>query len=392
VSTETSTQPSYRVLRRATDGRLLGGVAAGLGEHLGLSPLVIRAAFVLLAVTGGIGIALYGAFWVFVPQQQEGSVVATARGRGQLLAFAALGLGAVLMLERIGWLHGRTGALPLAAVAVGVALVWRQADEAQRSRWRASASGPRGLLRAGAGAALLAFGLAGFLASRGELGAAREGLVSTAVVVVGLVVLTAPFWRGMTNDLRHERRERIRSQERAEVAAHVHDSVLQTLALIQKAADDPREVTRLARGQERELRGWLYRPPADARVDFAAALEQAAAEVEEAHRTPVEVVVVGDCPSDPRLEALVAAAREAMVNAAKHSGAPQVRVYAEVEEDQVTVFVRDRGVGFDPAAVDPDRYGLAESVVGRMQRNAGTVEVRSKPGEGTEVQLEVRRG
>ena len=299
VTTEAPAQPSYKVLRRASDGRLLAGVAAGLGEHLGLSPLVIRAAFVLLAVTGGMGFALYGAFWVFVPQQQEGSGVASARSRGQLLAFAALGLGALLMLERIGWLHGRTGALPLAAVAVGVALVWRQADEAQRSRWRASASGPGGLARAGAGAALLAFGLAGFLASRGELGAAREGLVSTAVVVVGLVVLTAPFWRGMTNDLRNERRERIRSQERAEVAAHVHDSVLQTLALIQKAADDPREVTRLARGQERELRGWLYRPAGDPQLTFAAALEHAAAEVEESHRTPVEVVVVGDCPASP---------------------------------------------------------------------------------------------
>jgi signal transduction histidine kinase len=196
----------------------------------------------------------------------------------------------------------------------------------------------------------------------------------------------------MTADLRNERRERIRSQERAEVAAHVHDSVLQTLALIQKAADDPREVTRLARGQERELRGWLYRPPPDAQVAFAAALEQAAAEVEEAHRTPVEVVVVGDCSSDPRLEALVAAAREAIVNAAKHSGAAQVRVYAEVEDDRVTVFVRDRGAGFDPAAVGADRYGLAQSVVGRMQRHGGTVEVRSEPGEGTEVRLEVARG
>jgi signal transduction histidine kinase len=205
-------------------------------------------------------------------------------------------------------------------------------------------------------------------------------------------VLTAPFWLRMTADLSAERRERIRSQERAEVAAHVHDSVLQTLALIQKAADDPREVTRLARGQERELRGWLYRPAGDAQVAFAASLEQAAAEVEEAHRTPVDVVVVGDCAAEPKLGALVAAAREAMVNAAKHSGAVQVSVFAEVESDRVTVFVRDRGVGFEPAAVAPDRYGLAESVVGRMERNGGIAVVRSVPGEGTEVRLEVPRG
>jgi signal transduction histidine kinase len=165
--------------------------------------------------------------------------------------------------------------------------------------------------------------------------------------------------------------------------------VLQTLALIQKAADDPREVTRLARGQERELRGWLYRPAGP--VAFAASLEQAAAEVEEAHRTPVEVVVVGDCPTDARVGALVAAAREAMVNAAKHAGTPQVRVFAEVEPDRVTVFVRDRGIGFDPATVGADRYGLAQSVVGRMERNGGTARIRSTPGEGTEIQLEVPR-
>jgi signal transduction histidine kinase len=195
----------------------------------------------------------------------------------------------------------------------------------------------------------------------------------------------------MTADLRDERRERIRSQERAEVAAHVHDSVLQTLALIQKAADDPREVSRLARSQERELRGWLYRPATHSGGQFAAALESAAAEVEEAHRVAVEVVVVGDCPVDARAGALVAAAREAMVNAAKHAGVAQVQVYAEVEADRLAVFVRDRGAGFDPTQVPADRLGLAQSVVGRMERNGGTAQVRSEPGSGTEVRLEMPR-
>jgi signal transduction histidine kinase len=171
----------------------------------------------------------------------------------------------------------------------------------------------------------------------------------------------------------------------------VHDSVLQTLALIRKAADDPREVARLARSQERELRGWLYRPQGDADVQFAAALEQAAAEVEEAHRIAVEVVVVGDCPADARAGALVAAAREAMVNAAKHSGTDEVQVYAEVEPGRLAVFVRDRGAGFDPALVPADRLGLAQSVLGRMERNGGTAEVRSTPGEGTEIRLEMPR-
>jgi signal transduction histidine kinase len=395
VTTAGTLAPEHRRLLRATGGRALGGVAAGLAEHLGLSPLVVRLAFAALTVVGGAGVLMYAAFWVFVPQQEDGSAAESTEGRGQLLALGALAAGGLLLFSRLGVISGTSTLLPLGLAAAGLALVWRQADEGQRARWRASASGPRGATRIGAGALLLAVGLAGFLAARGELGAARDGLASTLVVVIGLGVLTAPFWLRMTADLRAERRERIRSQERAEVAAHVHDSVLQTLALIQKAAEDPREVTRLARVQERELRGWLYRPAgstASADVQFAAALEQAAAEVEEAHRTPVEVVVVGDCPAGAGIGALVAAAREAMVNAAKHSGAAQVQVYAEVEPSQVAVFVRDRGSGFDPALVPADRYGLAQSVIGRMERNGGRAEVRSAPGEGTEVRLEVPRG
>jgi signal transduction histidine kinase len=329
---------------------------------------------------------MYAAFWVFVPQQDDGDEE-PVEGRGQLLAFGAIAVGGLLLLHAVGVLSASSSLVPVALALAGLALVWRQADASQRSRWRASATGPRGLTRTLAGAALLIAGLAGFLATRGQLGAARQGLVFTVVVVAGLAVLTAPFWMRMTADLRAERRERIRSQERAEVAAHVHDSVLQTLALIQKAADDPREVSRLARSQERELRGWLYRPPGDAGGRFAAELERVAAEVEEAHGTAMEVVVVGDCPADGRVGAVVAAAREAMVNAAKHSGVAQVQVYAEVEPGRIVVFVRDRGAGFDPAAVPADRRGLRDSVTGRLTRLGGTATVRSAPGEGTEVEL-----
>jgi signal transduction histidine kinase len=168
--------------------------------------------------------------------------------------------------------------------------------------------------------------------------------------------------------------------------------VLQTLALIQQAAHDPREVARLARSQERELRTWLYRPPPGPAAVLSAVLEQAAAEVEEAHGVPVEVVHVGDAPHAGAVVSLAAATREAVVNAAKHSGAPLVQVYAEVEPDRVTVFVRDRGKGFDPEQVPPDRYGLKESVIGRVERVGGSVRVRSTVGEGTEVCLEAPRG
>jgi signal transduction histidine kinase len=205
----------------------------------------------------------------------------------------------------------------------------------------------------------------------------------------------------MWRDLDTERRERIRSQERAEVAAHVHDSVLHTLTLIQRNAADPREVQRLARAQERDLRAWLYEPKADAEQHLAAAVRKAAAEVEDHHGLPIEVVCVGDCPLDDRLGAMLQAAREAMVNAAKYAGGPQsvdgepvassLSVYAEVAGDDVSIFVRDRGAGFDLDAIPHDRMGLRESIIGRMERNGGKAEIRTAPGEGTEVRLEMRR-
>jgi signal transduction histidine kinase len=371
---------------RVSDGRALGGVASGVADHLGLSRLVVRVAFVLLALSGGAGIVMYAALWVLTPQA-DGPGATGARDHVQLLALAALGIGGVLLLQAMGLLS--PALLPLLVVGGGVALIWRQADEAQRTRWRTAPG--RGPLVVLAGTVLVAAGLVGFVATRGELQEAREGLLFTGLAVAGLVVLSAPWWVRLTADLRHERRERIRSQERAEVAAHVHDSVLQTLALIRKAADDPREVQRLVRTQERELRGWLYAPTSAAETTFAGALQVAAAEVEEAHGVTVEVVVVGDGPTAPPLLAMVAAAREAMVNAAKHATVDTVQVFAEVMPSRVEVFVRDRGRGFDVEAVPADRYGISQSVVGRMQRNGGQATVRSRPGEGTEVRLEVER-
>jgi signal transduction histidine kinase len=192
-------------------------------------------------------------------------------------------------------------------------------------------------------------------------------------------------------ELQNERRERIRQEERAEVAAHVHDSVLHTLTLIQRSAHDQREVARLARSQERELRNWLYQPKADADASMAAAVRRVAAEVEDEHGVPVEIVVVGDCDLTPRLGSLLQAARQAMVNAAKYAEAPVVSVYAEVEADEVTVFVRDRGKGFDLDGVPLDRMGIRESIIGRMERNGGSARVKTGPGEGTEVMLTMKR-
>ena len=384
--------PPVPRLVRPRSGRVLGSVAAGLAQHVGLPVLWVRAAFVLLAVAGGSGFLLYAAYWLVLPLADDGAGRRLDdRTWGEVAALVALGAGALLGLEALGIGIPGPGFLPLVVVAFGAALVWRQADDVRRARWRASATSRRGgLLMTLLGVALLVGGLAGFLATRGELQAARDGLLSTVVVVGGLVVLVAPWAVRTVGELQAERRERIRSQERAELAAQVHDSVLQTLALIQTSAHDPREVARLARSQERELRTWLYRPSGPPSV-LSAVLEQAAAEVEEAHGVAVEVVHVGDVPHDGVVVPLASATREAIVNAAKHSGADLVQVYAEVEADTATVFVRDRGKGFDPDTVPADRFGLRESVVGRVERAGGTAVVRSAPGDGTEVRLQVRR-
>jgi signal transduction histidine kinase len=242
-----------------------------------------------------------------------------------------------------------------------------------------------------AGVVVIVAGLVAFLVGQDQLEATGDALLGVFVVVVGLALILGPWLWRLWRDLESERRERIVSQERADVAAHLHDSVLQTLALIQKHAHDPREVVRLARSQERDLRGWLYDDVADDTTSFAAALKKAAAEVEDAHGVPVDVVTVGDTAIDDRIRAVLKAAREAAVNAARHSGADKVDIFAEVEADEVELFVRDRGRGFDLGSVPDDRLGVRRSIVGRMERHGGSAEIRSKPGEGTEVRLSTRR-
>jgi phage shock protein PspC (stress-responsive transcriptional regulator) len=387
---------------RVSRGRWLAGVARGLAEHLGVDPLIIRVLFVVLAAAGGAGLVMYGGFWIFAPLQPDpgeirgGAVDAGGRAQQEiatLLALGSLALGGALLLSALGIGLNPGLAVPLVVVAVGVVILWRQADDIQRERWRA-ATATRKLpdaVRAGLGIALILIGGAAILIGPVDLNGTSGGLAAAIVVTVGLGLVSGPWWMRMVRDLNTERSARIREQERAEVAAHVHDSVLHTLTLIQRHVDNPREVARLARAQERELRGWLYRPRTDPTATVTSEVNRVAAEVEDAHGVAIEVVVVGDAPLDDSLGALLHATRECLVNAAKYARDAPISVYAEVEPDQVTVFVRDRGPGFDPTAVPEDRLGLRQSVIGRMQRHGGVATVRSADGEGTEVQLEMPR-
>jgi signal transduction histidine kinase len=305
--------------------------------------------------------------------------------------------GFAILIDSLNLGRANTYVWPLLIIGLGVALVWRQADNSRRARWAEMSRRSRllPLARGAAGVILVGIGVTGFLVVQGSASHIGVILQAALAVLVGVALITGPYLVRMTQDLSAERRERIRAQERAEVAAHVHDSVLHTLTLIQRHADDPREVAKLARAQERELRAWLYRPEGDGRDDvpstLAEAVRLAAAEVEDAHGVPVEVVCVGDCPLDERLGAQIQAAREAMVNAAKYGGDEPVQVYAEVEEHKVFVSVRDRGPGFDLDSVPDDRMGVRESIIGRMKRNGGEARLRPAPGGGTEVELEMER-
>ncbi|MFB9692306.1 PspC domain-containing protein [Amorphoplanes digitatis] len=388
---------------RPRDHRVIAGVASGLARHLRVPVTAVRIALVLLLGFNGLGLLLYAVFWAVLPQQLPTGEQRTRRDLALLLPFGAIGLGVVLLQGLLfddNGVAGTAGWL-VAVTAVGAGVIWHQSDPTRRG-W---ADNPRApwfaavvaesdrrsfLFRFIGGGVLVAVGVIGVLAvytPAGNLSTVFNGVIFALVGLLGVGVVMAPLlWRTFSQ-LRSEREGRIREQERAEVAAMIHDQVLHTLALIQRNSTDIKEVQRLARGQERSLRNWLYKPMASPTERFAAALEQAAAEVEDTYAISVEAVVVGDTECDERVVALIAAAREALVNAARHSGVETVSLYAEVEAEELSVFVRDRGAGFDLAGVEDTRHGVRGSIVGRMRRHGGRAEIRSAPGDGTEVRL-----
>jgi signal transduction histidine kinase len=400
----TAATPPTRRLYRPRDHRIVAGVAAGLAEHLGVPLLAVRIALVVLLGFSGLGLLLYAAFWAVLPQQIPTDGPPARRDLGMLLPFAAIGLGVVLLQSLVfkNSVAGTVGWL-IAVVAVGAGIIWHQSDPTRRGQWVAGSSQAPWLaavmaesdrrfflLRFIGGGVLVATGVIGVVAvyaPAGSLGSVINGVIFALVGLLGVGVVAAPLLWRMFNQLRTEREGRIREQERAELAAMIHDQVLHTLALIQRNSADIKEVQRLARGQERSLRNWLYKPTASPNERFAAALEQAAAEVEDTYAISVETVVVGDTECDDRVAALVAAAREALVNAARHAGVQTVSLYAEVENDELSVFVRDRGAGFELSGVQESRHGVRGSIIGRMKRHGGRAEIRSTPGEGTEVRL-----
>jgi signal transduction histidine kinase len=412
IATDTEQTATRRraIVWRSHDHRVIAGVAGGIGERLGIDAVHVRAAFVALTVAGGIGIFAYLLLWTLADQARPADAAVVEPAPQRDVGMALVVFGALLILRALGFWLGDAVGWPVVLVVLGSSVIWSRGGAADHDGWNrlataatnAEALGRPALVRLGLGGVLVVTGVAMVLVRSEGLGLGlglggaelvtwSSTLVAVLITGLGVALILGPWMVRQAQQLSEERRERIRSQERAEVAAHLHDSVLQTLAMIQRT-DSPRRMVGLARSQERELRAWLYGTDGEQAAERVQPMfEDVASRIEQRYDLPVELVVVGDTEVDEQMRALSAASYEALQNAARHSGAEGVSVYVEVEPEHVTAFVRDEGKGFEPDAVPTDRRGICDSIVGRMQRHGGHATIRSEPGGGTEVELQVPR-
>ena len=402
MSTPSAPAPAPRppLMRHGAD-RPVSGVAAGLARHLGMPAGRVRAALALLSLLGGAGLALYVWLWLLMPEEgPDGAPAAdapTLRGRAPevlervreggwpvLLAAVVLGVGVLTVADGLGLAVDWALVGPVAVLVIGLGLAWMQLDLAGGPR--AGRSGR--LVRLVLGTALVLLAVLSIVLGAVSSGELWRALLAAVAMLAGAALVAMPYVLAWLRRRDAERTAFAVQAQRAEIAAHLHDSVLQSLALIQRRAHDADAVARVARAQERELRQFLALDSRGGPRSLAEALEEHAAAVEDAHGSRVEVVAVGRA-AGAWLEPLAAAAREAMQNAARHAGDAQV--FAEAGEDDrgrtvAEVFVRDRGPGFDLPTVPADRLGVRESILGRMERAGGAARIRSGPG-GTEVHL-----
>jgi signal transduction histidine kinase/phage shock protein PspC (stress-responsive transcriptional regulator) len=373
------------LFRRRQD-RVVAGVAGGLADRLGVGDVYVRAAFATLATMWGLGIVIYVVLWrltLDVEDDRPPRPIDSRQRIGVTLAF----IGGLWILTGMGLVLDGFATAVVFTLSFGTAALWDRSESPSLARIILPDGGGRSVVRLIGGMVLVIGGLGLLFSSVSAVSQIGFTLLAVAVTVAGLVLAFGPWMYRMATDLGQERRERVRQEERAEVAAHLHDSVLQTLALIQRS-EDPRKMASLARSQERELRSWLYgRAPVPGEDLLSTALEGAVAKVEDERHVAIDLVKVGDATLDDKGRALVGAATEALINAAQHSGAGRISIFLEVGGETADVWVTDQGKGFDQKTVPPDRRGLADSVFGRMSRHGGSAAVESRPGEGTEVHL-----
>jgi len=372
---------------RRSDNRAALGLAGGIADRLGISDAYVRAAFVSLTLAGGVGIAVYIVGTAIAKAGDDITPADPPDGR-QVVGLAIMFFGVMAFMRGLNLWFGDTVVWAGTLLAFGGAAMWDKTSIFDPASGGFAPSRTRIVV----GALLLLAGIASLSSTISSIESLGPAISAAALTGAGFMVIFGPWVSSLVRDLGEERRNRILADERTEVAAHLHDSVLQTLALIQRT-DDPKRMVTLARGQERDLRNWLYGPKSDgAGLKLRAALESAVSEIEARHDVPVELVVVGDMPITEGATSLVAAAREAITNAAKHSGATKVSVFAEVRDETAEVFVTDQGKGFDPDNIPAGRHGIEHSLRGRMKRQGGEAEIISEVGEGTEVRLKLPRG
>ena len=377
----------------------MAGVCSGLAVHLGLPVSLVRVMFICLAAFG-VGIGVYLWLWVTVPDDfpekngagtlSPGLVRLREERAAQVSRNRMIVLGVALVVAAIvGTVLNATGTLDwrdmgaIVSIISGIALVWSQSRNV--SSWRSL----RFIGAVFGGIVLLSLGVV-MVASRDNppVILLRGGLIGAALVA-GVLFAFVPMWLRTTKDLSQAQAQRVRESERADIAAHLHDSVLQALTLIRASAEDPARVRAIALTEERELRAWLYTGHAQAADSLEAAVTEAVVGVESRYGVPISVVVGGDMRPGPGELALIAALAEASQNAVRH-GAPPVSVYVEVRARVVEAFIKDNGAGFDPATIAPDRHGVRDSIVGRMRRAGGEATIRHLA-RGTEIALSVPR-
>ncbi len=373
---------------------------------LGVSPAVIRAAFVVFAFANGIGALAYFVAWMISSSPDPADRDIDHVPGASTAQYVGLGIGffgTLLLLRALGIWSSDAVVWPITLAGLGSAVVSSRPADAQSASRTSVALGRPTLptwWQSLAGAGLIAAGMFGALVVNVDLADLGNALLTVAVATAGVLLLLGPWLTGVVAAGREERRQRIRTTTHAELAAHLHDSVLQTLALIQRNADRPTRMVTLARRQERELRAWLYGDGAlggrgvgedEVPSTLAAAVDAIVADVEEDHEISVDAVVVGHLTPDADVLEALRAVREAMVNAARHAGVGRIDLYVEADTESLEAFVRDRGRGFDQSTVGPGQRGLRDSIRGRMARLGGSATITSTPDVGTEVEIRLPR-
>ena len=376
---------------------LMGGVCAGIATHLGVNVWLVRAIFVGLLFLNGVGALAYALAIALIPagnpassqlaaptrlaaqlnqlQSKDGRDQATTIFSGVVL----LALAAILVAWSRGWLESNAY-LPLLIIGCGAALAWSQAEEVMHTPRSMAA-----IARLAAGLALAVLGVLIWLSDHTDMSGMLIGAFAALVMLSVVALVLAPLWLGVIRQLSQTQAAQARASERADIAAHLHDSVLQTLTLLRAQADDPQRVAALALSQERELRAWLYGDNHPTNENLRSEVESVSREIEQLYGVPVDSVIVGDTPATAKTRVLTSALREALANAVRH-GKPPISLYVEVSGQEVEAYVRDHGAGFDLEAINPDRHGVRDSIIGRMQRHGGSATIRARE-PGTEVCL-----